>query len=66
MAEVDDILQLSSAVLQRRPQQFLLTVLSDVAADGVFEVGDRFEDATSDLSASDDGEEAFDSVEPEC
>ena len=41
-------------------------MLSDVAADSIFEVGDRFEDATSDLSAGDDGEEALDGVEPGC
>ena len=39
-------------------------MFSDVAADGVFEVGDGFEDAASDLSAGDDREEAFDGVEP--
>ena len=41
-------------------------MLSDVAADGVFEVGDRFEDAASDLPAGDGREEAFDGIEPGC
>ena len=41
-------------------------MLADVAADGVFEVGDGFEDAASDTPAGDGREEAFDGVEPGC
>ena len=41
-------------------------MLADVAADGLLEVGDRFEDAAPDLPAGDDGEEAFDGIEPGC
>lgn len=37
---------------------------ADVAADGVLEVGDGFEDAASDAPAGDNGEEVFDGVEP--
>ena len=39
-------------------------MLADVAADGVLEIGDGFEDAAPDAPAGDDGEEAFDGVEP--
>ena len=41
-------------------------MLADVAANCVFQVGNGFEDATPDLSAGDDREEAFDGVEPGC
>ena len=41
-----------------------MIVFADVAADGVFEVGDRFEDAAWDSPAGNDREEAFDGVEP--
>jgi len=41
-------------------------VFADVAADGIFEVGDGFEDAASDLPAGDGREEAFDGIEPGC
>src|SRR5271154_6016721 len=36
----------------------------DIAADGVLEIGDGCEDAASDAPAGDDGEEAFDGVDP--
>lgn len=39
-------------------------MLVDIAADGVFEVGDGFEDAASDAPAGDDREETFNRVEP--
>ena len=39
-------------------------MLLDVTADGVLEVCDGFEDAAPDSPAGDDGEEAFDGVEP--
>ena len=41
-------------------------MLSDVAADGILEIGDRFEDAASDLPAGNDRKEAFDGIEPGC
>ena len=41
-------------------------MLADVAADGVFEIGEGFEDAAPDLPAGNGREEAFDSVEPGC
>ena len=42
----------------------MFVVRLDVAVDGVFEVGDGFEDAASDFSARDRREESFDRVEP--
>jgi hypothetical protein len=41
-------------------------VLADVAADGVLDIGDGFEDTASDLSAGDGREEPFEDVEPGC
>ena len=41
-------------------------MLLDVAADGILEIGDRFEDAASDLPAGNDRKEAFDGIEPGC
>ena len=41
-------------------------MVADVTADGVFEVGDGFEDAASDLPAGDGREEAFDGIKPGC
>jgi len=40
-------------------------VLLDVAADGILEIGDRFEDAASDLPAGNDRKEAYDGIEPD-
>ena len=41
-------------------------VIGDVALDGVFQVGNRFEDAAPDTPSRDDGEKAFDRVQPGC
>ena len=41
-------------------------MLADVAANGLLEVGDGFEDAASDTPAGDSREEPFDGVEPGC
>ena len=39
-------------------------MLVDIAADGVLEIGDGFEDAAMDFSAGDGREKSFDRVEP--
>ena len=49
-----------------RPDERLgfLVVRLDEALDGVFEIGDRFEDAATDFAAGDGREKSFDRVEP--
>ena len=39
-------------------------VIGDVTLDGVFEVGDGFEDAAADTPPRDCGEEVFDRIQP--
>jgi hypothetical protein len=42
----------------------IFVVRLDVALDGVFEIGDGFENATPDFSAGDGRKKSFDRVEP--
>jgi len=42
----------------------VLVVRLDIALDGVFEIGDGFEDASPDFAAGDNREKSFDRVEP--
>ncbi len=42
----------------------ILVVRLDVALDGVFEIGNGFEDASADFGTCDDREKSFNGVEP--
>ena len=42
----------------------MAVVIADVAADGIFKLGDGSEDAAADAPSGDDGKEALDGVEP--
>jgi len=43
---------------------YVPVVIGDVALDGVFQVGNGFEDAAPDTPSRDAGEKAFDRVQP--